>query len=304
MAIAVATSAVASGRALAAVAGSVHAGERCRSDQEGSAALDADTGRPLVCTIDIDGARRWVEGAGQISTGLRLPSVPELPVGRVVIPGAHPRAGDPCPDETARVVSAETGRLLICPYGEWLETSLMSTSPLPAVPDLPPLGLEADPAAPPADDTERLPYELGDPTGLPPGVELPPGFVAAEGSPERRDSQDFWKAARWLNHGYVTGTTDMEAINTWFVGQCAEIGWLYDPRRVERLPLQNPPARNYDTTVSMVLGECRTVAGSATDPTRIRPWYLAWGITLRPGATQLELVVELRSFPRAGGRSG
>lgn len=291
-------------RAGAAVAGSVRAGERCAADLDGAAALDAGTGRPLVCRIDLDGVRRWVEGGGTISTGLRLPTLPEVPSGRVIVPGAHPRAGDACPGDGNRVVSAETGRLLICPYGVWVETSLAATTPLPSLPSLPPLELpEADAGT--SDEAEAaLPYELGDPTGLPPGVELPPGFVPAAGSPEERESQDFWKASRWLNHGYVTGTTDAESINNWFVGQCAEIGWLYDPRRVERLPAQNPPAKNYDTSVSMVLGECRTVAGSATDPTRIRPWYLAWGISLRPGATQLELVVELRSFPRAGGRSG
>ncbi|MCU1343993.1 MAG: hypothetical protein JWL70_259, partial [Acidimicrobiia bacterium] len=150
---------------------------------------------------------------------------------------------------------------------------------------------------------DPLPYDLGNPTGLPPGLVLPPGTRVLNGFPKPMPSEDWFKAHSWITQGFIN-TTNLEAINSYFVQQCANIGWLYDPRRVTRLPAPTPPAKGYDTSVQMVIGECRTVLGSSTDPTRIRPWYFTWSVARRFGAPQLELVVQLKSSPHEGGRPG
>jgi hypothetical protein len=154
-----------------------------------------------------------------------------------------------------------------------------------------------------ANRQEPLPYDLGNPTGLPPNVVLPPGTTVLAGFPRAMPSEDWWKANRWVTEALVS-TADVEAVNAHFVAQCAKIGWLFDPRRVARFPAPTPPTKHYDTSVNMVAGECRTVLGSPTDPTRVRPWYLAWSASVRFGSPTVELFVELRSSPREGGRPG
>ena len=98
--------------------------------------------------------------------------------------------------------------------------------------------------------------------------------------------------------------TDLEAVHAHFVAQCAALGWIHDVSRVQRLPTTPPVGRVYDRSAWMVIGTCRTPAGSVTDPTRRRPWYLAWSATLWSGASLLDLVVELRDTSPHGGRFG
>ena len=149
-------------------------------------------------------------------------------------------------------------------------------------------------------ETRNPPVEV---TGLPPGVSLPPGTRVRAGSPLRFTAVDWWKRARWMTLADLAGT-DLEAVQEHFAAQCEGIGWRVDAERVQRLPDAPPPGRSYDRATRMLIGSCRTRAGSATDPTRRRPWYLAWSATLRPGAGSMELVVELRDTSPHGGRFG
>ena len=166
-------------------------------------------------------------------------------------------------------------------------SSGLVTPPVPAYPDVP----GVDPLDP----------DLGNPNGLPPGVVLPPGTSMLAGSPQRLVSQDYLKHAEWMIQARVA-STDLEALNAHFGKQCAAIGWLYDASATERFPKQNPPNATYDRSVAMVAGQCRTIAGSEDEPWKPRPWFLAWSVALRPGATSAELVVELCSNTRLGGR--
>lgn len=148
---------------------------------------------------------------------------------------------------------------------------------------------------------DPLAADLGNPTGLPLTVTMPPGAVLVAGSPHRLPSEDWWKNARWRNDAVIAGSTDVAAVHTWFVQQCASIGWLHDPERDETLPTDPKPAAGFRPGAVMQLGECRTAAGSDGDPSRRRPWYLAWSATVQPGGSDVEVVVELRDRTRVGG---
>jgi hypothetical protein len=269
-------------------------GTRCARTELGSASLSS-SGVTVVCSAGPLGYR-W--GPGVYTAPSTIAPAPTAT--RAATPTNGPVANGRCnrPDEQA--LSVVDASLLRCTSGRW---SLIPTGPqLP----LPPI---QGPALPPSLPQSTTPYidpldpGLGYPNGLPYDLKLPPNATLLLFQPTVLPSGDFWKKARWRNEAYLTGV-DMEAVNTWFVNECTRIGWIHDPRKVERLPVPIPANKYYETPVKMLLGECRTIAGSATDPTRRRPWFLAWGVTLRPNTNQLELVTELRSFPRAGGRSG
>jgi len=295
----------------------VKAGDWCGPSRTNQVELSTDptaNAEPLVCHENL-----WQPGQptpdpppaeAAPDPAEAVPAV-EGPVGREL--------GDYCagPPSPIRTLSGSSGQPLICEDNHWAAepgVPLGERAPLdPQVDGIPDANVDglSDSIAPhlnadalgTANVTEPLPFDLGNPTGLPPGVGLPPGTRVLNGFPRAMPSEDWWKANRWLTEAVVS-TTNIEAVNAHFVKQCANIGWLFDPRRVTRLPVPTPPAKGFDQSVTMVLGECRTVLGSPTDPTRIRPWYMAWSASLRPGSPTVELVVELRSSPREGGRPG
>jgi hypothetical protein len=284
-------------------AGAIEQGDRCSRRDQGSVRL-ATNGASMVCASGPFGLR-W-------GPGVYAPDLGSLPTanptetdtagsGRrsTLRRSGGPAAGRRCLRSGEQALDA-VGGLLRCEAGRWNAIATGPQSPLPPItgPEL--LPLPENPAA--GSTFDPLDPNLGYPNGLPYDVQLPPTARLLPFNPTVLPSLDYFKKARWRNEAFIPGT-DLEAVNAWFVGECERIDWLHDPNRVERFP-SNAVNKYYDTDVQMVLGECRTKAGSATDPTRKRPWFLAWGVSLQPGADQLELVVELRAFPRAGGRSG
>jgi hypothetical protein len=277
----------------------------CSAIDAGLWRVDPDTGALLVCTAADSGPRWEPQGQGTPIAPTPTTSVPGTRSGSVAamaLKTVGPVAGDPCPVVDAETLSGSTGARLRCqgtpPSAVWTLVPMGSNGPtVSSAWFLPRLVRDARRALDPLDP------DLGDPTGLPPGVSLPAGTVQLAGSPWRLPPDDWWKHNRWEIQATV-GSTDLEALNNWFGAQCQAIGWYYDPLRVERFPYQNPPNREYDTSVVMVAGECRTYAGSAGDPSRRRPWFLEWSVALRPGEARAELVVELRASTRLGGRPG
>jgi len=300
----------------------VKAGDWCGPSKSNEGELSTDPlhpAAPLVCR-QIDGAQgfRWQPGspvAGSPGNGVPDAAAPAGAPARQALPAES--AGRYCAtpgvqvlDQNAQVLECQSNRWTAAPAG----SATSNTDPLDAQvngisdPQVDGISESIAPALSskvlgnaPAKDP--LPYDLGNPTGLPPGVTLPPGTTVWGGYPKSTPSDDWWKAADWITEGTVSGS-NLEAVNTYFAQQCANIGWLFDPRRVSRLPSPTPPAKGYDYSAQMVVGECRTVLGSSTDPTRLRPWYLKWGITQQPGSPVLDLVVQLGSEPHEGGRPG
>jgi hypothetical protein len=273
------------------------AGGRCARSNIGQAELDPATGATVVCTVGEDGMR-W--RTGQTAAVTPLPTAPNLPAP----PRPRPAPGDRCAAVGVQTLDGLTAETMECRASG---TGLAWVS-LGAGRQLPPI---VGTLVPPTGDGlglgGSLPFEMGAPNGLPDGVDLPPGTQVMDGFPQSRDAIDYWKRDIWITQALISGTNldaaGMESINDWFVAECSAIGWFHDPARVERLPGSPPPGRFYDTEVQMVLGECRTYLGTLTHPAGKRPWVLAWSVALRPGATQLELVVELRDTSRTGGRS-
>jgi hypothetical protein len=268
-------------------------GSRCTRNEIGSASVSSN-GVTVVCSPGPLGYR-W--GPGQYTPSSTITSGPTT---RPTTPASGPIAGRRCSRPDEQSLSVVDASLLRCTDGVW---QLIATGPQLPLPEI-----KGPPLPPPLATSggsyfDPLDPNLGYPNGLPYDLKLPPTANLLLFQPTVLPSGDFWKRARWRNEAYIPGA-DMEAVNAWFVQECERIGWLHDPRKVERFPTPTPVNKYYETPVKMVLGECRTIAGSATDPTRKRPWFLAWGIALRPNTNQLELVTELRSFPRAGGRSG
>jgi len=296
-------------------ASAVTAGDWCGKERVNQGALDTDPNfpaRPLVCQDSATGFR-WQPGTPG------APSIAATPMkGPLGQAAPSPAAGQYCATGSASTLAAETARVLICQSNRWVEQplgpALNNRDPLDAVvAGIPDANIDGIPASIAPDLTtdvlgtaavhDPLPYDLGDPTGLPPGVVLPPGTTVLGGFPKMSPSDDWWKAHSWITEAFVA-TSNLEAVNAHFVQQCANIGWLYDPRREARLPTPTPPAPGYDKSVQMVLGECRTVLGSPTDPTRVRPWYMVWSVARRFGSPSVELVVQLTDTPREGGRPG
>jgi hypothetical protein len=295
-------------------------GDWCPTTDIGKGALDSDPphgARSLVCTALGAGASYQ---PGQPTASASPPASANAPVSLspTGIAAGAPILGEYCPNDAFSALASDAA-VLICEGNHWTPIGAAAGAPgsggplaaqtdgvLSAHADGIPESIAAGNPLPtpstvnPADNP--LPYEMGYPNGLPPGVSLPPNTTVLNGFPKAYASDDWWKAARWLTEARIA-TTDMEAINSWFAQQCANIHWLYDARRVTRLP-QQPPGPGYDYSAQMVIGECRTVLGSPTSPVRIRPWYLKWSVQQRAGSSQLELVVELGSRPHEGGRPG
>ncbi len=192
------------------------------------------------------------------------------------------------------VVAPATADLLACLAARW--AVLARGDQDLAMPVLDPIGAPGT-----GGPVDPLPPDLCGEQGLPPGVALPPGTTVLPGQPTFSPATDWTKVRRCQLAGTVA-TRDPEAVHRHFVAQCAALGWWYDRRGDERLPTDPLPGPFYDRDVQMVLGECRTRAGSPTDRRQRQPWYLAWGVTLRPGADRLELIVEVRDTSRIGGR--
>lgn len=271
----------------------------CSPLDAGLTRVEPITGVALLC-ISTDTGMRWeypgsgpavVPGASARLAGLGV----ESPTPAAI--AALARIGERCPIAGEAQILTD-GHPVRCALGDaglrWTEV-LLVTDPIPGGATTGQLPIARPLIVDPLDP------DLGNPTGLPPGVSLPPGAVMLANSPQQLASIDYFKNASWMIQATIAGT-DAEAVTTFFAGQCAAIGWYYDAKRVERLPVQNPPGPFYDQTVTMVAGECRTYAGSAGDPTRRRPWFLTWSASVRPGANEVELVVELRANSRIGGR--
>jgi hypothetical protein len=292
----------------AALAGDNH--QVCQVSDRGTILPDPYTGELRICTVTPTGNRWELIGTGvevAAPTPASTTTVTPITTPPSTVPvnsGFAPVAGGGCQRPNEQRLSP-AGTTLICtvagPAQTWTEIAPGAQGYTKLVPLQVPFASYSPGES--SGTADPLDPDLGNPTGLPPGVALPPGTTVIDGFPQRLPSEDWWKNAEWLTEGHIA-TTDMEAVSTWFGDQCAKIGWWFDPLRVERYPNQNPPGPGYDRSVSMVAGECRTTAGSAGDPTRKRPWFLWWSVALRPGATQLELVVEVRSHTRLGGRPG
>lgn len=282
------------GAGLAPPAVAVHrAGERCSRDQLSAERIDPVTGTVVRCAAG-DGGWQWRAADG-------APAAPTTTVAAWPSTNSPFAEGKRCSVGSV-ALAPDSGARLTCPKGTWEVdppgSSVLPPMEVPAVPEVPAL-----PRVVAVVDDDSLDPDLGNPTGLPPGVTLPPGTTVLTGSPRALPSDDWWKYHRWLTEATVA-TTNLEAIHAWFVGQCANLGWVYEATKVERLPSSPPPGRFYDQAWTMVIGECRTAAGSAVDPSRKRPWYLSWGVSLRQGAAVADLVVELRATSHLGGRPG
>lgn len=273
--------------------------DSCTVLDAGLSRVEPMTGVALVCT-STDTGMRWenpgsgpavIPAASARLTGLGVEAPTAAAIATLV------RVGERCPVAGEAQILTD-GHPVRCVLRDsrlrWTEVLLVA-DPVPGSGTTGQLPIARPLIVDPLDP------DLGDPSGLPPGVSLPPGAVMLAGSPQKLASIDYFKNASWMIQATVPGS-DAEAITTFFAGQCATIGWFHDATRVERLPAQNPPGAFYDQSVTMVAGECRTYAGSAGDPTRRRPWFLTWSGSVRPGASQVELVVELRANSRLGGR--
>lgn len=286
--------------AMAPPASAGRAADRCTLAQEGQVRLDPVTGTTVQCGPG-EGGRQWrpvargTRGAdATVTAGDRAPLTRTVPGQRTTRPGP-PQAGRRCRGpEGRRGVSVATADLLACVAARWAVLARGPRDPGLTSPELE-LPVAGDPP------TDPLPADLCGERGLPPGVTLPPGTTLLPGQPTYAPATDWTKVRRCQLAGTVA-STDAEAVHRHFVEQCAVLGWRYDPRGDERLPADPSPGPFYDREVQMVLGECRTRAGNPTDRRQRQPWYLAWGVTVRPGADRLELIVELRDTSRIGGR--
>jgi hypothetical protein len=280
------------------------AAETCRVDEVGILHADPYTSEITQCIDSPDGPPTWQvpqPGVTPQATNALATAVKQVAgsVGSALqtARSGQPAAGTACAQKGRVMLSPTDGTRLECgDDGQW-----SAIAPSPQQPPSSRLPSPLLPASPDVPGGDPLDPDLGNPTGLAPGVSLPPGTTMLAGSPERLPSQDYFKNAEWMIQATVA-STDLEAVNQHFGEQCAAIGWVYDPAAVERFPEQNPPNRSYDRSVTMVAGQCRTVAGSEEERWKQRPWFLAWSVALRPGATRTELVVELRSNTRLGGR--
>jgi hypothetical protein len=285
---------------------SVMAGESCRSDQIGLLHADPYTAVLTQCIEGPGGNASWeVPQPGVTPPPGNTPLAANALA--TAIKGVAGGVGSALVTSGARSLGACTspGRVMLSPVdgtrvtcgddGVWAPDVVSRSSSSSRL-----VGT-ASPIPQPAPLVDPLDPDLGNPTGLPPGVSLPPGTTMLAGSPARLASKDYFKHAEWMIQATVA-STDIEAISEHFARQCLAIGWLYDPKTVERFPDQNPPNRSYDRSVPMIAGQCRTAAGAEEERWAVRPWFVAWSVALRPGATSAELVVELRSNTRLGGR--
>jgi hypothetical protein len=299
------------GGSVLAVAGRAEAvrdGDRCSAADADRVRLDERTGVSLVCA-PADGGRRWQPGNAPLPLtappgALDPPGAvdagsPPAPLGLPEAAGAQ--GGDRCAREGDLRPDAATGVVMSCTT---TDRGRRWVAPDAAAQVIPPLEAPAvgTPAAPAPGTTDVLPADVGGPDGLPAGVTLPAGTTVLEGSPHTTPVADFpRKRQGWITFATVEGS-DPEAVHAHFVAACDAVGWLHDPARVERLPESPEANRSFDRAVTMLVADCRTVGGSPSDPSRPRPWYLAWGVTQRPDRDVLELVVEIRDTPFTGGR--
>jgi hypothetical protein len=290
-------------------------GSVCRATELGRIRLDPDTGARIQCVEDA-GRRAWQPaGTGARSSDLDRTTAADQGADAVSTPvvGSRfqrttrppgPRPGDRCTvREGRRTLSPATAELMACTAGRWEPVGRGSQA-------LPPPEVVAPPERAPA--APALPFDACPENGLPPGVSLPAAATVMGGYPEYRETLDRTKRRRCVVAATMAPLTDLEATHAWFVGQCASITWRHDPRGVERLPTDPLPGPSYDTDTVMILGECRTRAGSPTDRRKKTPWYLTWSVAQPPpevpeggGAPvpqPVELIVEVRDTSRIGGR--
>jgi hypothetical protein len=302
-------------RGSAPAAAAARTGDPCRTTEVGRIRLDPASGARIQC-VQETARRSWQPAtAGARSSdldrraatddgtdGLTTPVVGSRFQRTTRPPG--PRPGDRCTvREGRRTLSPATSDLMECIAGRWEPVERGSQALPPREVIVPPERRAAVPG---------LPYDACPENGLPTGVALPPAATVVGGYPEYRETLDRSKRRRCVVAATMAPLTDLEATHAWFVGQCAAIGWRHDRRGVERLPTDPLPGPSYDTDTVMVLGECRTRAGSPTDRRKKTPWYLTWSVAQPPPEVPdgggvpvpqpVELIVEVRDTSRIGGR--
>jgi len=278
-------------------------GQRCTRALEGQVRTDTATGASIRCAPGDDGLRWQPVPRGTASappaTAAPAPTTATAPA--PARPGGLV-AGARCGGrrEGERAMAPSSGTTLECRAGpdgrRWVAAA---GGPQVIAPLAGAAGGTGDGAQ--GSGQGPLPADAGSPGGLPPGVTLPPGTTVRAGSPFRSPAADWWKTWRWQTEADVAGA-DPEAVHAHFVAACRTLGWRFATARVQRLPDSPPPGRSFEPGARLLIGSCRTSAGSSTDPTRPRPWYLAWSVAQRPGASTTELVVEVRDTNPHGGR--